>query len=368
MATEEELGRSIEDAFRSKAATTMQKRASSLTKFFAWVLQNDIRSPLRFDEDRLYRYLCHLRSSGAGPTSLAGTLEALRFFHSVVGLPIDMEQVVSARCRGAARDMQLTKSPLVQKEHLSANALIMLEEMMLKEGDPVKKCILGQALFCVHACCRWKDAIRLRAIKIASTRPILVLEGEATESKTSTAHNTQVRLIPYVALGEGISGTDWATPWLEARASQHWGIADGFLPSWSERSHQWADTSMTASEGTVWLQEFLMDTGLEDERSAQRFGTHSLKTTLLTMAARCTGARFSRSERVLLGHHMNPQDKSMLTYSREAYTTLYGKVLRMFQLVRDGLFDPDAPAGERISAVASTLAGDAEAHEPQGGG
>lgn len=65
---------------------------------------------------------------------------------------------------------------------------------------------------------------------------------------------------------------------------------------------------------------------------------------------------------------MDPQDKSMLTYSREAYTTLYGKVLRMFQLVRDGLFDPDAPAGERISAVASTLAGDAEAHEPQGGG
>ena len=185
--------------------------------------------------------------------------------------------------------MQLTKSPLVQKEHLSANALIMLEEMMLKEGDPVKKCILGQALFCVHACCRWKDAIRLRAVKIASTKPILVLEGEATESKTSTAHNTQVRLIPYVALGEGVSGTDWATPWLEARASQHWGIADGFLPSWSERSHQWADTSMTASEGTVWLQEFLMDTGLEDERSAQRFGTHSLKTTLLTMAARARG-------------------------------------------------------------------------------
>ena len=184
-----------------------------------------------------------------------------------------------------------------------------------------------------------------------------VLEGEATESKTSTAHNTQVRLIPYVALGEGLSGVDWATPWMEARSSQHWGIADGFLPSWSERSHRWADTGMAASEGTVWLQEFLMDTGLEDERSAQRFGTHSLKTTLLTMAARCTGVHFSRSERLLLGHHLDPQDKSMLTYSREAYTTLYGKVLRMFQLFRDGLFDPDAPAGERISAVANTLAG-----------
>ena len=111
-----------------------------------------------------------------------------------------------------------------------------------------------------------------------------------------------------------------------------------------------------------------MDTGLEDESSAQRFGTHSLKTTLLTMAARCTGVHFSRSERLLLGHHLDPQDKSMLTYSREAYTTLYGKVLRMFQLFRDGLFDPDAPAGERISAVASTLAGASEATDLERGG
>ena len=143
MASEEELGRSIEDAFRSKASTTLQKRASALTKFFSWILRDDVRSPLRFDEDLLYRYLCHLRSSGAGPTSLSGTLEALRFLHAVVGLPLDMDRVVSARCRGAARDMQLTKSPLVQKEHLSANALVMLEELIVRERDPVKRWMLS---------------------------------------------------------------------------------------------------------------------------------------------------------------------------------------------------------------------------------
>ena len=360
LASEEELGTSIQDAFRAKATATLQKRASSLTRFFTWVMQNDARSPLRFTEELLYGYLCHLRTVKAGATSLQGALEALRFFHGIVCLPFNLESVISSRCQGAARDMQLTKMPLEQKEHLSANALIMLEELMQHEKTPFKKVILGQILFCVHACCRWQDAIRIRSVEITSRGPVLVVEGQATQSKTSAARDTQVRLIPYVALGEGLAGRDWASPWLEARAAQKWGLAEGFLPSWSERVHNWAEVSMAASEGTVWLQEFLLDTGLETEQTVQRFGTHSLKTTLLTMASRCPMVNFSRSERLLLGHHLDPQDKSMMTYSRESYTTLYGKVLRMFQLQREGRWDPDATPGERIAEVASALAADNE--------
>ena len=360
LASEGDLGMSIQDAFRAKATATLQKRASALTRFFSWVIQHDTRSPLRFTEEMLYGYLCHLRTTKAGATSLLGTLEALRFFHAIVSLPFDLEMVISSRCRGAARDMQLTKMPLEQKEHLSANALIMLEELMQTERSLVKKSILGQILFCVHACCRWQDAIRMKSVEITSHGPVLVVEGRATESKTSAARDMQVRLIPYVALGEGLAGRDWATPWLKAREAQKWGLAEGFLPSWSERLHAWAEVSMTASEGTVWLQEFLLDTDLETEETVQRFGTHSLKTTLLTMASRCPMVNFSRSERLLLGHHLDPQDKSMVTYSREAYTTLYGKVLRMFQMQRDGSWDPDATPGERIAEVASALAGHEE--------
>ena len=40
--------------------------------------------------------------------------------------------------------------------------------------------------------------------------------------------------------------------------------------------------------------------------------------------------------------------KSILTYSRESYVTLYSKVLQMFRFMREKLFDPDLPAIERV--------------------
>ena len=323
-------------------------------------MQNDAKSPLRFTEELLYGYLCHLRTVKAGATSLQGALEALRFFHGIVCLPFNLESVISSRCQGAARDMQLTKMPLEQKEHLSANALIMLEELMQHEKIPFKRVILGQILFCVHACCRWQDAIRIRSVEITSRGPVLVVEGQATQSKTSAARDTKVRLIPYVAMEKVLPAE--IGPLLGWRRGR---LRDG---AWLKVSSQAGRSefttgqrvSMAASEGTVWLQEFLLDTGLETEQTVQRFGTHSLKTTLLTMASRCPMVNFSRSERLLLGHHLDPQDKSMMTYSRESCTTLYGKVLRMFQLQREGRWDPDATPGERIAEVASALAGDKE--------
>ena len=43
----------------------------------------------------------------------------------------------------------------------------------------------------------------------------------------------------------------------------------------------------------------------------------------------------------------------MMVYSREAFTSLYGKVLAMFQSIQAGKFDPDLAAPDRILAVAA---------------
>ena len=40
--------------------------------------------------------------------------------------------------------------------------------------------------------------------------------------------------------------------------------------------------------------------------------------------------------------------KSILTYSREAFTTLYSKVLSMFKCMRDSRFVPDLAAIDRV--------------------
>ena len=56
-----------------------------------------------------------------------------------------------------------------------------------------------------------------------------------------------------------------------------------------------------------------------------------------------------------MGHHIKPGDRSVLTYSREAYTSLYAKVLACFREIQLGNFRPDSSALERIIEAADTL-------------
>ena len=62
---------------------------------------------------------------------------------------------------------------------------------------------------------------------------------------------------------------------------------------------------------------------------------------------------FTMPERRILGHHMDPGSKSVLTYSRESYTSLYAKVLLMYIKIRSGEFKPDLRAIERVLQFAS---------------
>ena len=56
-----------------------------------------------------------------------------------------------------------------------------------------------------------------------------------------------------------------------------------------------------------------------------------------------------------MGHHVQPSVKSMLTYSREAYTSLAGKVLAIYRTIRSGAFDPDLDPASRVRQMADAL-------------
>ena len=103
---------------------------------------------------------------------------------------------------------------------------------------------------------------------------------------------------------------------------------------------------MSASEATFWLREFL--DGAVKPGAELNYGSHSCKTTVLTWAGRCLRVPFTPTDRRLLGHHLEASMKSILTYSRESYVTLYSKVLQMFRLIREQSFDPDLPAIDRV--------------------
>ena len=239
------------------------------------------------------------------------------------------------------------KNPLEQKQPLLLRQVRHLEQLCHTVPNTMK-CILGQLLFCIHACCRWKDSQRLRAISIESGHGETLIHGEALMSKTTLSAESRTRFLPYIAMGTGVSGTDWGSDWLEARKAEllDCGSGDFILPSFSERTVQWTGNPMSASEATYWLREFLEET--LDSGEALRYGSHSCKTTVLTWAGRCVQIQFTPTERRLLGHHLEANMKSILTYSRESYLTLYSRVLQMFRLMRDGSFDPDLPAIQRV--------------------
>ena len=125
----------------------------------------------------------------------------------------------------------------------------------------------------------------------------------------------------------------------------------------------WTDNPMSASEAPYWLREFLGEA--LDPGAAHRFGSHSCKTTLLTWVGRCVSIQFSPSERRMLGHHLDPGMKSVLTYSRESYTALYSKVLSMFRLMRSGEYNPDSPAIDRVVQLSDNPVLESSADQPE---
>ena len=164
--------------------------------------------------------------------------------------------------------------------------------------------------------------------------------------------DAKTRFIPYAALGFGVGGiADWALKWIQSRGEEGLTIGEFVLPSFSLKRECWLDQRMSSSEATCFLREYLAQR-FPSENLAN-FSSHSCKSTLLTWAGRSTAVVFTMPERRILGHHMDPGSKSVLTYSRESYTSLYAKVLLMYIKIRSGEFTPDLSAIERVLQFAS---------------
>ena len=163
---ESEIWQSFMDTFRMKASSTLHKRASSLVRLTKLLQLQGVSRPLRLTEEQLYEVICTLRRDGAGATSAQHLIEALYFLSGTVQFKaIDIQTTISVRCKGAARDLFLTKNPLEQKAPLRVDQVRWLESYILQAPN-VEACILGQLLFCIHTCCRWTDSQKIKHIEV----------------------------------------------------------------------------------------------------------------------------------------------------------------------------------------------------------
>lgn len=112
--SDHQLGSSIIDSFSAKSIGTLVKRASALWRYAKFRATNGISDPLSSRESDVYAYMQHLKIHGAATTA-NDFLQAWRFFHHAVGLKNgSIDELVSARVRGASDGMFSAKRKLVQ--------------------------------------------------------------------------------------------------------------------------------------------------------------------------------------------------------------------------------------------------------------
>lgn len=102
----------------------------------------------------------------------------------------------------------------------------------------------------------------------------------------------------------------------------------------------WSKIPVTCEMAGDWLRALLKDT--PNKAAKVRLGTHSCKTSLLSMSAKYG---LNPTARRFLGCHSAGRDKSMLLYSRDTMSWPISLLEGMLQAINTGEFDPDSGRG-----------------------
>jgi hypothetical protein len=313
------LGPSLRDSYAVKATATVYKRAQSVWGLFAWVRSTVGGSGLQTNENNLNAYLCHMRDENRGATSGEAVLQAVRFFHNILGFSNSNPATdISARVAGVAKQMFLMKRLLKQARALYVLELKALEDAVLEEKQPHVIAIAGYLLFCAMAVCRFSDPMFCTGLQVTRFGHTVLVEAGTSVPKTAHTSEKKTMLLPLMALGTVFrQDKSWAERWQATMERQFASYKKVFLlPAYSEQTNRWLSRPMTMAEGVLWLKDIVQLRCL----SGSELTTHSLKTTLLSWVTIFNVMDFQ--ERRILGHHIDVGISRPLTYGRDNLTPL----------------------------------------------
>ena len=149
-----------------------------------------------------------------------------------------------------------------------------------------------------------------------------------------TSLDLKTKLLPVAIPVTSVSGVFWIEPWLTLRRDAGLVARDDMpLLSLPLEAGGWSKIPMSAAHAGNWLRNLVL---CEPD---QNIGTHSAKVTLLSWAAKFG---LSHGDRRLLGYHSNANERSMLTYSRDAMARPLCELVRVLCAVREESFRPDS--------------------------
>lgn len=284
---ESEVKSSLDDAMASKATGTLSRRASSLILFVDWC-ETNLHPPFPITEERVYCYVKYLEDSEKPATRASAFKEALNFASGMLGLKGVSQAVLSARVRGCVYNSLKRKRVTVKKEPWTKEDIVKMEEAVIsKSGLELRitlqeQVFLGFILFLIHCRARFGDGARVKEepyLDISGDQGFIEVSIVGGDTKTGRAANKVRRNMPIVGHAIGVTGLNWAGPWLAVRKRMGLdaGVDQTLMPK-PLLDGSFVREAITTSEGGRWLRTVAQKIGI----SLENKGTHSCKATLLS--------------------------------------------------------------------------------------
>jgi hypothetical protein len=347
-----EITQMLEHLFAGKATATLTKRVDKLLDYRKWARRNGVERPWLFKESHVYRYCKYMAGPCFGATAAASFLSAVRFFSAVFESSRAMQTSDSARIKGVCKLKNLTKRPTKQAPPLKVEEVMALESAAIWMDDPMDRVAAGQFVFDVYSCSRHSDPMGAEALGVEVNNDEEFngfVELHTRDYKNASTVARKTTFLPLTATTKGLIKDSWAKGWLEARSQTGLIVGQGpMLPAPSTSTGKWLERRLSSAEATSWLRELLVASGTKYARALE-ISTHSLKTTVLSWAAKFG---MTVEERRMLGHHCDPQLKSVVTYSRDSMFAPLMRVNEMLKAIREGSEEVEPPSEAAVWTIA----------------
>ena len=181
-----------------------------------------------------------------------------------------------------------------------------------------------------------------------ATGKIAYADMEVQIHKTMNAAAHRFKFLDLVASGTGIFGDDWIRQWISAlqcigvdpHADE---IGKTLMPALAEDGTA-QRRALESDEASVWLR-LILGEDMDRKNSSRQISSHSLKATLLAMAAK---RGLKHEDRLAMGHHAHPF-KMADTYARDAQARTIRLIDKLLLEIRSGYFDSDTTRAGRFN-------------------
>ena len=360
-----------------RSPATLLKRANSLLSFLRWVAKEGIPDVNPFVEQIVWRYMSHLKETGAPATKGASAMSSFRFAHHVLGYGSLKDVVESKRLIGISDIMLASKRCLRQSLVLTVNQVVGLHRLLRDRGlHRMDKAMVGYLLIALYGRCRHSDLQSIHSVECDFNDAGGYILIQTCCHKTGRMAALKSKLLPIMIPARGVDGSLWADEALaaldEAGVSLASPIDGPLVRAPAAYGITFMKRGLRSNEVSALLRRFI---GAPDPivgQAAEVVSSHSLKSTALSWCARYG---LSPSSRSLLGRHVSSLTETYAIYSRDLACAPVAELQKVIDAIHDGSFMPDNQRSEfflsgrvssgEVSAEASRASGMAQEETKQ---